>query len=98
MQLEPRLWVVLLGGDPDVPLIIGRLAGADAQSTSKAPPLELESDGRTLQVAAHDQLTLRCGKASITLTADGHIVLKGRQILSQASGSNRIRGGSIQLN
>ncbi|EDM73590.1 hypothetical protein PPSIR1_42387 [Plesiocystis pacifica SIR-1] len=47
---------------------------------------------------AKRELSLRCGSASITMTADGRVTIKGRQITSQATGAHRIRGGTIKLN
>ncbi len=49
-------------------------------------------------VNAKEQLVLRCGKASITLTRAGKILIKGSYVLSRSSGVNRIKGGSVQLN
>jgi uncharacterized protein (DUF2345 family) len=83
-----------LDGDLDQPVILGVLqAAAPGPAT-----VEVEADDAAVQVQAKQRVTLRCGKASITLTAEGRIVVKGTQILSQATGSHRIRGGSIQLN
>lgn len=41
---------------------------------------------------------LRCGKASITLTRSGKIILRGTYISSRSSGVIRIKGGSVQIN
>jgi hypothetical protein len=41
---------------------------------------------------------LRCGKASITLTSAGKVLIRGTYVLSRSSGVNKIKGGSIQLN
>lgn len=60
--------------------------------------MEFEIDGRTFTVNATDSIALRCGAASITLHHDGRIVLRGVHIVSHASGVNRIRGGSVELN
>lgn len=49
-------------------------------------------------LVATKQLTLRCGKASITLTKSGKIILRGKYILSRSEGVNRIKGGSVQIN
>lgn len=51
-----------------------------------------------LTFEAHQKITLRCGKSSITLYPNGKIVLKGEYILSDAEGINRIAGGHIELN
>ncbi|WP_320534466.1 hypothetical protein [Robbsia andropogonis] len=52
----------------------------------------------TLVFEAKQQITLRCGKASITLYPNGKIALRGEYILSEAEGMNRIVGGQIELN
>ena len=77
------------------PVITGLIVEPLAQP-SQQPRVEL--DGRTLTFTAEDQIVLRCGQASITLTADGKILIKGAHLLSRASGANRIRGGSVQIN
>lgn len=61
-------------------------------------PQSLVLDGRELVLEADSALTLRCGKASITLTRDGRIVLRGTTVVSRATGVNRVVGGTIKLN
>jgi hypothetical protein len=64
------------------------------------PPgqVEVDADGERMIVAAREQLVLRCGKASITLTKAGKVLIQGDYVLSRSSGVNRIKGGSVQLN
>ncbi|MFN0113200.1 MAG: hypothetical protein ACKVPY_00835 [Paracoccaceae bacterium] len=64
------------------------------------PPLPVtEADGTAPKVVeAKGTLILRCGKASVTLHADGRIAVKGEELLSRARGANRVQGGSVQLN
>ncbi len=86
--------LVFEDGDPDRPLVIGKvLATARA-----APAAEAVRDGKRLTVTAREEIELRVGKASILMHADGRITLRGARIVSQASGANRIRGGSVHLN
>lgn len=47
---------------------------------------------------AKQKITLRCGKASITLYPNGKIALRGEYIVSDAAGVNRIAGGQVELN
>jgi hypothetical protein len=47
---------------------------------------------------APEQLVLRCGKASITLTKAGKVLIEGSYVSSKSTGVNRIKGGSVQLN
>jgi hypothetical protein len=60
--------------------------------------VEIEADAERLIVSAKDQLVLRCGKASITLTKAGKVLIQGTYLSNQSSGVNRIKGGSVQIN
>lgn len=82
-----------LGGDRSRPVITGVLEDAAPARTRK-----LKFRAKDIDLAAADEITLTCGKASITLRRDGKIVIKGVHILSHASGVSRIRGGTIELN
>lgn len=55
-------------------------------------------DGETISLQASKEIELRCGKASITLTRAGKIVIRGAHVVTHSSGANRIRGGSVELN
>lgn len=59
---------------------------------------EVKIDGETVTFDAKKEIVMRCGKASITLTKPGKIIIRGTYLLNSSSGANRIRGGSIQLN
>ena len=45
-----------------------------------------------------EQITLKCGQASINLKADGTVSIRGTNVASRASNTNRIRGGNVQIN
>lgn len=66
--------------------------------TSAAAPRDVLVDGRRIVLEGHDEVVLRCGKASITLRRDGKIAVQGVELLSRATGTNRIRGGSVAIN
>jgi hypothetical protein len=55
-------------------------------------------DGRRLVLEGHEEIVLRCGRGSITLTANGKIVLKGTELVSRSSGTNKIRGAAVNIN
>ncbi|WP_412553932.1 DUF6484 domain-containing protein [Shimia sp. MIT1388] len=80
----------------DRPLIVGRIF--DPVKASDAPPMQVISDGQTLKVTAEQRIELRVGKSAIVMEADGHITIRGKHLVSQASGANRIRGASVNLN
>ena len=63
-----------------------------------APRLEALVDGEPVVIEGAERIELRCGKASITLTKEGKILIKGTLISSESSGAHRIRGGSVDIN
>jgi hypothetical protein len=72
---------------------------ATRRSAAPAAPLPAESMiPEELVICAANQLTIRCGESSITLTAAGKIILRGKYIVSRSSGVQRIKGGSVQIN
>lgn len=59
---------------------------------------DVKIDGETVTFDAKKEIVLRCGKASIILTREGKVVIRGTYLLNRSSGTNRIKGSSIQLN
>jgi hypothetical protein len=93
--------VVLLfeDADPEKPIIIGILR--DSGTAALKPRLgtiDIDCDGERMIVEAKEQLVLRCGKARLTLTSAGKVVIEGTYISSRSSGVNRLKGGSVQIN
>lgn len=90
--------LMFLDGDPERPVVTGVLQPGDATPRKLSRARKLAIDGRELVLTADTQLTLQCGKSSITLTRDGKIVIRGADLVSRASSTHRIRGGTIALN
>jgi hypothetical protein len=53
---------------------------------------------KELLLEARENLTLRCGEGSITIRADGKILIKGIDLVSRAERMNRIKGGAVSIN
>jgi hypothetical protein len=85
--------------DPARPIVMGLLRGeVSSPEASGAGSVEVDADGERLIVTAKDQLVLRCGASSITLTKAGKVLIQGKYVSSRSSGVNRIKGGSVQIN
>jgi hypothetical protein len=82
------------------PLVIGRILGPEGDAVAALPraPAHAQIDGERVELTAEREIVLRCGKASITLTRAGKILLRGAYIFSRSTGVNKIKGGSVQLN
>jgi len=97
--------VVFEAGDPEKPIILGlvqdpldELIAFDGHSELTEEPKDIVLDGRRMTIEAHEEIVLKCGEGSITLRKDGKIIIKGTHLLSRATGPNRIKGGSVQIN
>ena len=75
------------------------LLRTDERATA-IPPLELGVwlTGSFAVGVVLGQIVLRCGEASITLTRAGKVLIRGAYVLSRSSGTNRIQGGSVEIN
>ncbi len=80
------------GNDWSRPLIVGRILNPSSEIHN------IVRDGSLVRIDATERIELRVGKAAIILEKDGHITVRGSHLVSQATGSNRIRGGSVDLN
>lgn len=87
------------GGRRDRPVVMGRMhvAGESASAVERAGATAT-ADGERLVLTAEKEIVLECGKASITLTRAGKILIRGAYLLTRSSGVNRIQGGSVQIN
>ena len=88
--------LVFEDGDPARPIILGVVMPAGPRPAART--VEVTADGKCVTVSADQQIVLKCGDASITLTAAGKVLIRGAYVLSRASGTNRIKGGSVQIN
>lgn len=86
---------ILLGlVENELPEIVDRRA---SQSCTEGRPT-LQLDGQRLIFNATHEIVLRCGQASITLTSNGRVAIRGSHLVSRSSGVNRIKGGSVNIN
>jgi hypothetical protein len=81
------------------PVVLGVLRTPHARALAEQPgTVEVDADGERLVMTAKYQLVLRCGKASITLTKAGKVLIEGTYVSNRSAGVMRIKGGSVQIN
>jgi hypothetical protein len=86
-----RVLVWHLGGPEDRGVVLGRIGPTLAEHHTPELP-------DTLLLEAKNNITLRVGDGSITIRADGKILIKGKDLVSHAQRVNRIKGGSVAIN
>ncbi|RJR20300.1 MAG: hypothetical protein C4581_03595 [Nitrospiraceae bacterium] len=97
--------LVFENSDPLRPIIIDTISSCNTGTARKEDInlkvdelSDIKIDGKKMTFDAGEQIVLKCGKASITLTKAGKVIIRGAYLLSRSSGVNRIKGGSVQIN
>jgi hypothetical protein len=62
------------------------------------PPPPSPQTPQQLELVSQREVDIRCGDSSITLHADGNILLKGLNIVTRAKRTHKIKAGSVQIN
>lgn len=82
-------------GDPGRPIVLDTVyTGASTAAGS----WQVRVDGERVVIEAGQEIVLSCGKASLTLTRAGKVIIRGAYVLSRSTGVNRLRGASVQVN
>lgn len=82
--------LVFENGDPMLPLVVGLVQAPSAR--------EARVDGERIVLTGEEEIELRCGDASICLRKNGKLLIRGTYVETRAKGTNRIKGGSVQVN
>jgi hypothetical protein len=83
-------------GDGTRPVIVGLVRPPGEPAPGGARLAEL--DGERLVLSAKQEIVLQCGRASITLTRAGKVLIRGSYLSSRSSGVHRIKGASVDIN
>ena len=85
---EVLIWTDVAAGRG---VVLGSLVRAQVEDDSRPVPDEL-------LIEARESLILRVGDGSITIRADGKILIKGKDLVSHAQNVNRVKGGAVAIN
>lgn len=94
---ERQVLLAFDGGRADAPIIVGLLEPGP-RTTTPGHTVDATVDGQRVVVRGTDEIVLQCGLSSITLRRNGRVVIRGVEVETRASGTNKIRGGSVLIN
>ena len=97
-QIGSQVALMFEGSDLARPLVIGRILSPGGVSAEPTEKVQAAVDDSVLTLSADREIVLKCGRASITLTRSGKIILKGAYVVSRSSGVNKLKGASVQIN
>jgi hypothetical protein len=84
--------LVWVGPNARAAVVLGRIG----PSRGLTPDAAAVPD--TLTIEAKQSLTIRVGEGSITIREDGKILIRGKDLVSHAQRTNRIKGGAVAIN
>jgi hypothetical protein len=102
--LQQQAVVLFENGDRSRPIIVGFIETLQPEPVSPAPPgdrspvIEADVDGKRVRLTAQDEIVLECGPASVTLRRNGRVIIRGTYVETRSDGTNRIKGGQVQIN
>jgi hypothetical protein len=105
LNVDSEVLLVFEDSDATRPVIVGFLEPSARKGQTLTSGLlrrdkneDVRVDGKMVELRGQECVVLSCGKSSITMFADGRVIVKGTRLLSRASESNKIKGGTIALN
>ena len=103
--LQQQAVVLFEHGNRSRPIIVGFIETLqpEAQAPHAVPAerptvVEADVDGKRVRVTAQDEIVLECGPASVTLRRNGRVIIRGTYVETRSEGTNRIKGGQVQIN
>jgi len=103
--LQQQAVVLFENGNRSKPIIVGFIETLQPEPETpppnpgdKSPVIEADVDGKRVRLTAHDEIVLECGPASVTLRRNGRVIIRGTYVETRSEGTNRIKGGQVQIN
>jgi len=89
-DIDAEVAVMFESGIPARPIVVGRLLRATDSQDHSIP--------NHLHLSARRELVLTCGKTTVKMLDDGTVAIRGENVATRATHTNRIRGGNVQIN
>jgi hypothetical protein len=99
VHVGSRVALTFIEGSPERPIVLGRLhTPAPRSGQPSNDRVTVEADDDRVVISAERTIVLRCGRASVTLTRDGKILIQGRYVSHRSTGVLRLKGGAVHIN
>jgi hypothetical protein len=68
------------------------------EATDKLISANADQKVREIKINAEEKIELRCGNSALMMSKDGKIVIRGTNVTSRASATQKIKGATVQIN
>lgn len=90
LSLGARVLVLLPGPGEERGIVLGVVAPYESPRPDPTPS--------ELRLEAGKRIELAVGESSLTMDAEGRVLLKGKDIVTRAKRTQKIRGGTVHIN
>lgn len=94
MALAPVPAIALALDSASTPVLAHVFSAPEHESLDEHVRIE----AKTIDLAASESVQIRTGRSIVTVSADGEIRVRGKNITSRATNLNRLRGGAVRIN
>jgi hypothetical protein len=91
LSLGARVLVLLPAPGGERGTVLGVVAPYETPRPDESVPPEL-------RLEAGERLEIRCGESALTMDAAGRVLVKGKDIVTRAKRTQKIRGGTVHIN
>jgi len=91
LSLGARVLVLLPAAGEERGVVLGVVGPYETPRPADPAP-------RELKLEAGERLELRCGESALTMDAEGRVLVKGKDIVTRAKRTQKIRGGTVHIN
>jgi hypothetical protein len=88
-----RVLLAFEAGDPARPIVLGVIY---ERAKTQGKTIRLQADRIVLE--AREELLLQCGEAGLEARSNGKVCLKGKDVVSRATRTNKVRGATVLIN
>jgi Domain of unknown function (DUF6484) len=93
-EIGTSVLLVFEGNDVHNPIVLGSVFDSCRPTGT---PTRATVDDRVI-LRAEKEILLECGQSSVLLRSDGKIIIRGVEIMSRASRTNKVRGACVKIN
>ena len=90
LSLGDRVLVLLPAAEAERGCVLGVVADYESPRPEPAPS--------ALRLEAAERVEIRCGESALTMDAEGRVLLKGKDVVTRATRTQKIRGGTVHIN
>lgn len=91
--------VQFIDGNSDQPLVLGLIKNnASGVEISEKLSFKTDENNGNLLISADQEIVFQCGESYLRMTSEGVVEIRGLFVSTDAIVTNRIRGGSVQVN